>query len=99
MGYKETLANILRGDSKVEQTEDTWTLLGDGAQSTVRLRRISRKGTEPIRVVLSVGPVFDGGISDTLLIYHYEFMRQEGGWLRRHYHHEKTGEYREPRTL
>jgi len=88
IGHEATLANIKRGDAQVEVTHDTWTLFGDGAQTTVRVERLSRRDLDPLRISLSLGPVFDGGISNELPIYRYHFTREASGWVRTHYERE-----------
>ncbi len=88
MGAEETLASIKRGDAQVEVSNDTWTLWGDGAQTTVKIVRLSPSSSGSLRVALSLGPVFDGGISSSLPLYHYQFTRESTGWVRTHYKRE-----------
>lgn len=79
MGSIQTKQNLLRGDASVKSSESRWLLEGDGAQTSIELIRVSPASTIPLRVVLKVGPKFNG-IHEDDFVYEYEFERIEGGW-------------------
>jgi len=84
IGADATKQAIRRGDIKPIETPNHLTIEGDGAQPTVQIDRLSPPKTDPIRVRLTLGPVFDG-IGAHSPVYSYDFERVIGGWKRLHY--------------
>ena len=79
MGAHQTKDSILRGDVSVKSSESCWLLEGDGAQTSVELIRVSSMKETPLRVILKIGPRFEGHKADDF-VCEYEFERIEGGW-------------------
>ena len=84
LGAADTKKNIALGDAHVRKAEDFWQLLGDGAQTTITLERLTAPDVTPLIVRLSIGPVFDGvGARSPLHVYRFE--RLANGWRRLDY--------------
>ena len=84
LGAVETRRNIRAGDMHVRVSQNFWQLLGDGAQTTITLERLTAPSVSPLIVRLSIGPVFDGvGARSPLHVYRYE--RIPNGWRRIEY--------------
>ncbi len=79
MGAEETKRIILSGGFPVRQSASSWLLEGDGAQTCIQLIRLSPANTLSLKVVLRVGPRFNGMTEDKF-VYEYEFVREGNGW-------------------
>ena len=55
MGAEATRDNIARGDVQTKEGVDYWMLEGDGAQSSVRIDRLTPRGVSPVEVRLRIG--------------------------------------------
>lgn len=89
MGTAEMKKSIRLGDVQIREAVNFWQLLGDGAQSTITLERLTAPDVLPLIVRLSVGPVFDG-VGKRSLLHIYRFERISGGWKRIEYKIEKS---------
>lgn len=80
LGAEQTKKEIKSGDFQVVASKTSWTLLGDGAQSTVRFDRLSEARGKDLMVRLTFGPVFQAyrDLPDPTFVY--EFRRGSGGW-------------------
>jgi len=84
LGAVATMKNIVNKDFHVCTRENFWQLAGDGAQTTITLEQLTDRGTNPLIVRLSVGPVSDG-VGRILPTYVYKFERIANGWRRLEY--------------
>lgn len=72
----------------------SYELLGDGAQSSFRIRRMC---DEPLLIEIDYGPFFDG-FGLRMPIEHYTFERVPGGWKRKSFSVTYHGSVREDGT-
>jgi hypothetical protein len=88
IGAERTRESIRLGDFQVVKTKTSWTLLGDGAQSTVRFNRLPEVHEKELYVRVAFGPVFQAyqDLPDPTFVY--EFRRGIGGWHKMSYKRE-----------
>lgn len=68
---------IAQGSVDVIRTENRWVLVGDGAQPTVSVERLSAQEDVELRVRVQTG-----GLHPDRGVWEAEYLRQKNGWLK-----------------
>ena len=71
----ETVYQWVTGENGSIRTQNSWTLVADGAQSPVTVRRIGEIEELPQQISVAVGPSLYNPYT-----YIYNLERVEGGW-------------------